>query len=73
MYPAVIRLANSTAPVVVGAYGGPTGKTVLQARLCTLFKRAGLQIAGGPQLGSCYAATAAALSLRRMLNHRMML
>jgi hypothetical protein len=67
MYPAVIRLANSTAPAVVGAYGGHTGKTM------HAFKREGLQIAGGLQLGSCYAATAAALSLRRMLNHRMML
>ena len=37
------------------------------------FKREELQIAGRLQLGSGYAATAAALSLRRMLNHRMML
>jgi hypothetical protein len=38
-----------------------------------VFKREGLQIARGLYPGSCYAAAAAVLNLRRMLNQRMML
>jgi len=67
VYPAVIPLADSMAPAVVGACRRNTGKTM------RVFKREGLRIARGSKPGNCYAATAAALSLRRMLNHRMML
>jgi hypothetical protein len=45
----------------------------IQARLCAFSSVRGSGSPVGSKPGNCYAATAAALSLRRMLNHRMML